>query len=129
MLRSIVEIGTSFVLKLNLTKSELFWPSGDEDFLSYSNRNQASKRWSGPIRLSKIWLQWILQLCHCETCVDFVLCNQSLLLDRHDLQMQLLYLRSRLGSCKVNNLLRTVPPDKAELQWNQFDAALRDALL
>ena len=47
--------------------------------------------------------------------IDFILYNQSLLLDIHDPWIELLLFCSCRGSCTGNNLLRTVSPDKVEL--------------
>ena len=69
--------------------------------------------------------------CYCSHIakrVDKVLQCQEKLLDMDDPQIQLLLLRSCLSSCKIKNLLRTVPPNKGIQQLAKFDSNLRVCL-
>ena len=102
-----------------ITKSELFWSSGNQNFPSFPTEIKHIK--DGVELLgSLIFGSSEFYNDVVANRVGSVLYNQSLLSDIHNPQIELLLLHS-LGSCKVNSLLRTVPPDKAELQWNQFD--------
>ena len=54
-------------------------------------------------------------------------CQQHLS-DFEDPQVELHLLRSCLSICKVNHLLRSVPPDRAKDQLYRFDHGLRHSL-
>ena len=60
--------------------------------------------------------------------VDKVLNSQSHLQDLDNPQVELHLLRSRLDSCKLNSLLRTVPPSLGSDQFVRFDKRLRRSL-
>ena len=54
--------------------------------------------------------------------------NQGLLQDLNNPQVELHLLRSCLGFCKINNLLRTVTPGTADQHWSRFDSGVRHCL-
>ena len=60
--------------------------------------------------------------------VEKVLTMQSRLEDLDDPQVELLLLRSCLSQCKVNHLLRTLPPALAPDAFKKFDLGLRCSL-
>ena len=64
----------------------------------------------------------------CGKRIDKVLNCQNHLQDLQDPQVELHLLRSCLGICKVNHLLRLVPCDRFSLQLSRFDCGLRSCL-
>ena len=60
--------------------------------------------------------------------VSKVLAAQAHLEDLDNPQVALHLLRSCLSICKLNHLLRTVPPNVGATEWSRFDAGLRRAL-
>ena len=63
-----------------------------------------------------------------KTRIDTVLEAQDRLTDLDNPQVELHLLRSCLSLCKLNHLLRTVPPGVADSQLARFDRGLRHAL-
>ena len=54
--------------------------------------------------------------------------RHSSILDLEDAQVKLHLLRSCHGVCKINHLLRTVPPHLVEEELHTFDQGLRSTL-
>ena len=113
---SLVEKGPSFGLKLNLKKCEVFWPSGDQTFPDCPSeihrvcaQTEGAELLGSPVCGSiDFYNDFIARR------VDSVLQNQSLLQDLNNPQVEIHLLRSCLGFCKINNLLRTVTPGTAD---------------
>ena len=122
--------GPSFGLLLNPTKCEVFWPSGDQKFSEFPSEVQRVVGSVGGVEFlgSPVFGSEEYYCGHIAKRVDKVLQCQEKLLDMDDPQIQLLLLRSCLSSCKINNLLRTVPPNKGIQQLAKFDSNLRVCL-
>jgi len=123
-------IGPQLGLQMNLGKSELFWPSGDQhfaDFLPELRRVSQHQPGLGLLGSPVFGTRGFF-----ETMVDGrvseVLDLQARLEDLDDPQIALHLLRSSASICKVNHLLRTVPPEFAAPAWQRFDEGLRHAL-
>ena len=126
-LHLLISNGSSFGLKLNLNKCEVFWPSGDQSFPKF------------PSQIRRINVEDTgVELLGSPVCgtddfysavigkrVDSVLEDQSLLPDLNNPQVELHLLRSCLSLCKINNLLRTVPPGITDNHWTRFDSGTR----
>ena len=106
--------GPSFALLLNPTKCEVFRPSGDQKFSEFPSEVQRIVGSVGGVEFlgSPVFGSEEYYCGHIAKRVDKVLQCQEKLLNLDDPQIQLLLLRSCLSSCKINNLLRTVPPNK-----------------
>ena len=102
-----------FGLRLNLSKCEIFWPSGDQSFCEFPadisrvllNKGGVDLLGSpifGSHEFFEDFVKWKV-----KSIVDM----QSHLLDIDDPQVDLHLLRSCFSLCKLNYLLRTVPPD------------------
>ena len=108
--------GPSYGLHPNLSKCEVFWPSGDQSFADFP---PAVKRvvlpQTGGIDFlgSPIWGSPEFLSTFVGSVVDRVSVLQERLRDLDDPQVELHLLRSCLGVCKLNHLLRTIPPGSA----------------
>ena len=122
--------GPSVGLLLNPTKCEVFWPSGNQKFSEFPSEVQRVVGSVGGVEFlgSPVFGSEEYYCGHIAKRVDKVLQCQEKLLDMDDPQIQLLLLRSCLSSCKIDNLLRTVPPNKGIQQLAKFDSNLRVCL-
>ena len=118
--------GPQFGLHLNLSKCELFWPSGD----SFPEFPKGIKRVSEGLELlgSPIWGTSKFFDQYLSARLDKVAAAQDSIAILEDPQVELHLLRSCLGSCKIVHLLRTVPSGKICSFLQQFDLNLRNCL-
>ncbi len=127
VLSSIETHGHRFGLFLNRSKCEVYWPSGDPTFSEFPE--EVTRLRSGVSLLgSPIWgtMEYMKNSIKCP--IDKVSVVQQQLLELEDPQVELHLLRSCLGVCKVNHLLRTVPRYHMETDLADFDANLRSSL-
>ena len=123
--------GPSYGLHPNLSKCEVFWPSGDQFFTDFP---PAVKRvvlpQAGGIDFlgSPIWGSPEFLSAFVGSVVDRVSALQERLRDLGDPQVELHLLRSCLGVCKLNHLLRTIPPGCVDSELLRFDDNLRHSL-
>ena len=123
--------GPSYGLHPNLSKCEVFWPSGDQSFTDFP---PAVKRvvlpQAGGIDFlgSPIWGSPEFLSAFVGSVVDRVSALQERLRDLGDPQVELHLLRSCLGVCKLNHLLRTIPPGCVDSELLRFDDNLRHSL-
>ena len=114
--------GPEFGLHLNLTKCELFWPSGD----FFPNLPTDIKRvTSSELLGSPLWGDDIFFNDFLSSRMDKVALTQEKLSLLDDPQVELYLLRSCLSSCKIIHLLRTVPFTILKHFLLQFDHNLR----
>jgi len=117
--------GPEFGLHLNLSKCELFWPSGD----SFPNFPTDIKRVKNLELLgSPLWGDDAFFSEFISSCSEKVAASQEKLSLIDDPQVELHLLRSCLSSCKVIHLLRTVPFTILKPLLYQFDHNLRSCL-
>ena len=117
--------GPEFGLHLNLTKCELFWPSGD----FFPNLPTDIKRVTSLELLgSPLWGDDIFFNDFLSSRIDKVALTQEKLSLLDDPQVELHLLRSCLSSCKIIHLLRTVPITILKPFLLQFDHNLRSCL-
>ena len=105
--------GPSYGLHPNLSKCEVFWPSGDRSFMDFppAVKHVVLPEVGGIDFLdSPIWGSPDLLSTFVGSVVDHVSVLQARLEDLEDPQVELLLLCSCLGVCKLNHLLRTIPP-------------------
>ena len=123
--------GPSYGLHPNLSKCEVFWPSGDQSFADFP---PAVKRvvlpQTGGIDFlgSPIWGSPEFLSTFVGSVVDRVSVLQERLRDLDDPQVELHLLRSCLGVCKLNHLLQTIPPGSVDSELQRFDDNLRRSL-
>ena len=123
--------GPSYGLHPNLSKCEVFWPSGDQSFTDFP---PAVKRvvfpQAGGIDFlgSPIWGSPEFLSVFVGSVVDRVSALQERLRDLGDPQVELHLLRSCLGVCKLSHLLRTIPPGCVDSELLRFDDNLRCSL-
>ena len=130
LLNSLVEKGPEFGIYVNMSKCEVFWPSGDQDFPTFDSRvrrininSSGSELLGSPIVGTDTFFDEFF-----KARVDYVLDAQSHLSDLDDPQVEIHLLRSCMSICKLNHLLRTTPPDKVAAQLLRFDEGLRHSL-
>ena len=130
ILDGLVSAGPQFGLHVNLTKCELYWPSGDQSFPEFptaiTRTSQASdgvELLGSPVHGSPEFFDNAV-----GQRITKVLAAQAHLDDLDDPQIALHLLRSCLSLCKINHLLRTVPTHLACQQWLRFDKGLRESL-
>ena len=130
LLDHLIVNGPRFGLHLNLSKCEIYWPSGDQAFPDF------------PVEITRIGeIQHGVELLgspvfgdadfFCAAVgrrVSRVLAAQAHLEDLDHPQVALHLLQSCLSIRKINHLLRTVPPRAAATEWARFDTGLRLAL-
>jgi len=118
--------GPQFGLHLNLSKCELFWPSGD----SFPEFPTNIKRMSEGLELlgSPIWGKKEFFDQFLSSCLAKVSAAQDRISILEDPQVELHLLRSCLGSCKIVHLLRTVPFTVLCPFLEQFDLNLKTCL-
>ena len=112
--------GPSYGLHPNLSKCEVFWPSGDQSFVDFSPvvKHVVLPEVGGIDFLgSPIWGSPDFLSTFVGLVVDRVSVLQARLKDLEDLQVELLLLHSCLSVCKLNHLLRTIPPDSIALSY------------
>ena len=117
-------------LLVNVDKCEVFWPSGDQTFPEFPSeikRVYQSEGGATPLGSPVYGKDDFIDSTLAKV-VDKVLNSQSHLQDLNNPQVQLHLLRSCLGSCKLNSLLRTVPPSLGSDQFVRFDKGLRRSL-
>ena len=123
--------GPSYGLHPNLSKCEVFWPSGDQSFTDFP---PAVKRVVFPqaggfdFLGSPIWGSPEFLSAFVGSVVDRVSALQERLRDLGDPQVELHLLHSCLGVCKLNHLLRTIPPGCVDSELLRFDDNLRHSL-
>ena len=119
--------GPKYGLTLNPQKCELFWPTGDQTFPEFDNNIQ---RLSEGVSLlgSPLWGSDIFFANHVHQLVQNTKSLHALIPDLQDPQVELHLLRSCLGSCRVNHILRSVPPGPILPQLQEFDKSLRSTL-
>ena len=130
-LDSLQHHGPGFGLCPNLSKCEVFWPSGNQGFSEFP-----SSVWrvilsdsSGPVFLgSPIWGPPGVFAAFVDSIIERVSVLQGRLRDLDNPQVELHLLRSCLGVCKLNHLLHTVSPDSILPQLQLFDSNLRHSL-
>ena len=123
----------SFKVRLhpNLSKCEVFWPSGDQSFADFPpavKRVVLSQTGGVDFLGSLIWGSPEFLSTFVGSVVDRVAVLQTRLRDLEDPQVELLLLCSYLGVCKLNHLLWTIPPGSVESELLRFDDNLRCAL-
>jgi len=118
--------GPDFGLHLNLSKCELFWPSGDPTFPEFPSD---IRRVTGLELLgSPLWGDECFFNEFLSSRLDKVATIQDKLALLEDPQVELHLLRSCLSSCKIIHLLRTVPHSVLKPYLCQFDHNLRSCL-
>ena len=122
--------GPAHGLYINMKKCEVFWPSGDNSFPEFPPKVQRIEQITGgaeflgsPILGSNTFFDMSF-----AKRVDKVISCQEHLSDLEDPQVELHLLRSCLSLCKINHLLRTVPPERVQTQLNRFDQGLKHCL-
>ena len=122
--------GPSFGLHLNLSKCEIFWPSGNQQFPEFAPEVQRINNVTGGAELlgSPIHGSEAFFANSVAKRIDRVLSCQDHLSDLGDPQVELHLLRNCLELCKVNHLLRTVPTEKISEELIRFDSGLRHCL-
>ena len=120
-------LGPKYGLSLNPHKCELYWPSGDQDFPEFSNDIQ---RLSTGVSLlgSPLWGSATFYAASVNTLVQRVQSLHHLIPDLQDPQVEMHLLRSCLGVCRINHILRSVPPGPILQQLHDFDSSLRSTL-
>ena len=130
-LLNVLEIkGPLFGLHLNTSKCEVFWPSGNQQFLDFPPEVQRITEVAGGAELLGA------PLCGSDAFfamsvakrIDKISDCQNRLSDLDDLQVELHLLRSCLGLCKLNHIIRTVPTNKITKELLRFDVNLRHCL-
>ena len=119
--------GPGYGLHLNPTKCELYWPSGDPTFPSF---DPSIIRLQDGVSLlgSPIWGSDSFFSSFVAKTMTQINTLQSTILELDDPQVELHILRSCLSVCKVNHLLRTVPPQLLASHLTTFDNNVRTTL-
>ena len=122
--------GPSFGLHLNLSRCDIFWPSGNQQFPEFAPEVQSINNVTGGAELlgSPIHGSEAFFANSVAKRIDRVLSCQDHLSDLEDPQVELHLLRNCLGLCKVNHLIRTVPTEKISEELIRFDSGLRHCL-
>jgi len=118
--------GPQFGLHLNLSKCELFWPSGDSFPEFPTNINRASEGLE--LLGSPIWGTDNFFDQFLSSRLSRVVAAQDSIAILEDPQVELHLLRSCLGSCKIIHLLRTVPFSILRSFLEKFDSHLKGCL-
>ena len=130
LLDALLQQGPSYGLLVNVDKCEVFWPSGDQTFPEFPSEIKRVYQSEGGATLlgSPVYGKDDFIDSTLAKVVDKVLNSQNHLQDLDNPQVELHLLRSCLGSCKLNSLLRTVPPSLGSDQFVRFDKGLRRSL-
>ena len=121
--------GPSFGLRVNVNKCEIFWPSGDQDFLEFDPEIQRTVRVSNGVDFlgSPVYGSDTYFVSSVSKQIDKILHQQIQLSVLDDPQVELHLLRSCLDSCKMNHIIRTMPPLKIFDELLRFDAGLQQS--
>ena len=126
----ILELGPSLGLHVNLSKCEVFWPSGDQLFPDLPPELRRVKSPDEGVEL--LGAPILGPDSYFESFVHKKVTNvhymQIHLADLDNPQVALHLLRSCLGQCKIAHLLRTLPPGSASESFLLFDSNLRSSL-
>ena len=119
--------GPRYGLFLNPSKCELFWPSGNQTFPEFESN---IRRLSQGVSLlgSPLWGPDAFFAESVQTTVEKAKTLHQLLPDLQDPQVALHLLRSCLGVCKINHILRLMPFHLISTQLQDFDNSLRFTL-
>ena len=122
--------GPKYGLQLNMSKCEIFWPSGDQSFPKFPSdvERVVDTKGGADFLGSPLWESKDFFNTSLSTRIDNIWESQQHLQDMEDPQVELLLLRSCLSLCKLNHILRTVPPDRVLGQLQPFDINLRKTL-
>ena len=122
--------GPSYGMLVNMSKCEVFWPCGDPTFPEFPSTIERVAQTKGGAELlgSPVWgSEKFFQACFSKKIKKIWECQETLpSLEKPQVELHLL--RSCLSLCKINHLLRTVPPDKAPSQLHEFDVNLLRSL-
>lgn len=105
-------------------KCEIYWPSGDPNFPEFPPEIRRPK--DGITLL--VWGSTDFIATQVNDVINKAVEMQDKILDLDDPQVEMHLLRSCLGACKVNHLLRTVPKCNLTDQIHHFDKSLRSSL-
>ena len=121
--------GPSFGLHVNVNKCEIFWPSGDQDFPEFDPEIQRTFRVSCGVDFlgSPVYGSDTYFVSSVSKRIDKIMHQQIQLSVLDDRQVELHLLRSCLGSCKMNHIIRAVPPLKIVDELLRFDDGLRQS--
>ena len=122
--------GPAFGLIINSRKCEIFWPSGDQLFSEFDSEVIRIGQVSGGIEIlgSPVYGSDSFFIDSVGRRVDKVLNCQDHLMDLEDPQVEMHLLRSCLGVCKLNHILRTVPTYWIDQELVRFDSGVRHSL-
>ena len=113
-----------------MSKCEVFWPTEDPTFPEFPSAIERVAQTNGGAKLlgSPVWgSNDVFQNCFSKRIDKIWECQQNHQ-SLENPQVELHLLRSCLSLCKINHLLKTVPPDKATSQLWLFDVNLRKSL-
>ena len=130
ILQEFSRLGPDLGFHLNLSKCEIFWPPGDQTFIDFPpeiSRVLTTQGWVELLGSPIFGLEGFMDN-SVKSKVNKVLSMQSHLSDIDDAQIELHLLRSCLSLCKINYLLRTIPPDLITTSYNLFDSGLHQSL-
>ena len=115
---------------INSRKCEIFWPSGDQLFSEFDSEVIRIGQVSGGIEIlgSPVYGSDSFFIDSVGRRVDKVLNCQDHLMDLEDPQVEIHLLRSCLGVCKLNHILRTVPTYRIDQELVRFDSGVRHSL-
>ncbi|XP_062511254.1 uncharacterized protein LOC134187153 [Corticium candelabrum] len=130
LLDALLQQGPSYGLLVTVDKCEVFWPSGDQTVPEFPSEIKRVYQSEGGTTLlgSPVYGKDDFIDSTLAKVVAKVLNSQSHLQDLDNPQVELHLLRSCLGSCTLNSLLRTVPPSLGSDQFVHFDKGLRRSL-
>ena len=130
LLSHFTESGPSFGLYINLSKCELYWPSGDSSFPNFHPAIKCINPKNSGLELlgSPIWGPPQFYDAFLSVQFDKIVAIQDKLVDLEDSQVELHLLRSCLSVCKVTHLLRCVPSSSLGSFPSHFDLRLRECL-
>ena len=130
LLSHFTESGPSFSLYINLSKCELYWPSGDSSFPNFHPTIKRINPKNSGLELlgSPIWGPPQFYDAFLSVQFDKIVAIQDKLVDLEDPQVELHLLRSCLSICKVTHLLRCVPSSSLGSFPSHFDLRLRECL-
>ena len=130
LLSHFTESGPSFGLYINVSKCELYWPSGDSSFPNFHPAiKRISPKNSGFELLgSPIWGPPQFYDAFLSVQFDKIAAIQDKLVDLGGPQVELHLLRSCLSVCKVTHLLCCVPSSSLGSFPSHFDLRLRVCL-
>ena len=115
------ENGPPLGLHLNLEKCEVFWPSGDSSFPDFPTEISRVKNGVSLLE-SPVWGRTGYTIDFVSAIVHKASALQQLLGGQEDPQVELHLLRSCLSTCKLSDILQTVPPGDIDICLKQFDS-------